>query len=69
MDFAKFFKLKTSQSFSSLSAPMYLHLLSILKSPFRIMFSYFSKALLKTVLISSKNVVNLEYSGGRFRDN
>ena len=46
---------------------MSLHLVSILKSPMRIMFSYFSKALRKVVVISLKKYSQIrmaEMAGG-----
>ena len=63
-DFIKFVKLKLSHISLNLSNPVPLFLKSILKSPINIMFSYLSRALLKTFVSSSKKIVKfLDTSG------
>ena len=60
----RFVKLKRSQKLSSLFLSELELLISVLKSPLTIRFSYLHKALLITSFISSKNVLIFRVDGG-----
>ena len=62
----RFVKLKRSQKFSSLSLSELELLVSMLKPPITIRFSYLHKALLITSLISSKNFLIFSADGGLY---
>ena len=65
-EWTRFAKLKRSQIFSRLSLSELEILISILKSPITIRFSYLHKALLITLFISSKNILIFLVDGGLY---
>ena len=65
-EWTRFIKLKRSQKFSSLSLSELELLISMLKSPITIRFSYLHKALLISSFISSKNLLIFSVDGGLY---